>query len=1076
MQYRFVACLALVWVIVNVGNAADGTDWDTTRPYGELEPRTVAIDVDEGTWMSLDVSSDGQHVVFDLLGDIYRVPIEGGAAERLLAGLAWEIQPRFSPDGTELAFISDRSGGDNVWVMDLATSTTRQVTFEPFRLLNNPTWSPDGRFIAARKHFTTSRSLGTGEIWLYHAHAGKENKGIVVVERPGAAYQKELGEPMYSPDGRALYYTKSVTPGNTFIYREDSNGELFQIHSVDLTSGESTTIAGGPGGAVRPTPSPNGRWLAFVKRVRAESRLFVQDLATGEQRMLVDDLDPDMQETWAVYGFYPNMDWTPDSQSIVFWAGGKIRRVDVDSGAVRDIPFTIRDEREVYPAPRYDIDVDPDRFETRMVRFATPSPDDSTVVFESLGRLYVKSGDDDPRRLTRDSSTAMEYSPVFSPDGRTVYFLRWDDVALSSLHSVAVRGGRVRSLEMARGQFDSLAISADGRHLAFRKLAGSALLHPEFGVDPGLYLYDIEARTSRRVRESGFSPRFVGDDERLYLLDRKRPSGRGSDTAKTQLISTTFDGLDERLIAESEHGSDIQLSPDRRYIAFIENFELSVAAYTGSANTVALGHQKKALPGRRVSREGALYLHWSNDGSRLSWSSGPRLSTIDVNDDLLLGEAEIAVAERNLSMIVASARPQQTLAFTNARVITMDAARTVHESGTIVVVDNRIVAVGPSAATTVPEGATVVPLDGKTIIPGLIDAHAHGPYGRGEIIPQQNWSVLAHLALGVTTLQDPSSNASVVFATAEYARSGRVLAPRILSTGNIVYGARGTSWVPIDDLEDAKNHVDRLVLQGATSIKNYNQPRRNQRQQVIAASREAGVISVAEGGSLFHMDMNLIADGSTGIEHNVPPLDLYDDVVQFWAQSDAGYTPTLVVTYGGLTAEDYYYQRDEVWKHPILSAFVPPTVLQPRAVRRVSAPAGEFRDDRAARGARRLMDAGVLVSIGAHGQREGLASHWEMWSFVRGGMTALQALATATINPAEHLGLQNDLGSIENGKLADLVILNANPLDDIHHTDDVSHVVLNGHIFDAATLDERFSGEARLRPFWWHERPEAAIR
>ena len=707
-----------------------------------------------------------------------------------------------------------------------------------------------------------------------------------------------------------------------------------------------------------------------------------------------------------------------------------------------------------------------------MVRFPTPSPRGDQVVFESLGRLFLKSGDDDPERLTRDSDTAMEYSPVWAPDGRTVYFLRWHDARLSSIHAVNVRNGRTRTIGAMRGQFESLAISPDGERLAYRKLSGSAFLHPEFDVDPGVYVIDIESGEARRIREAGISPRFAG--ESVHVLERQRPSGRGSDTAKTQLISVDLDGSEDRIVAESDHATDIQLSPDGRYLAFTENFNLYVAAYTPSAKTLAIGRQSKGLPVRRVTTGGALYVRWVDD--ELSWSSGAEMQTVTVTDDWLMSEVAITPTQRDLSMAVTSERPDGAIALTDVRVITMNDAREVIEDAVILVEGNRIVAVGPADRVEVGDDVDIVSLAGKTIIPGIIDAHAHGPYGRGEIIPQQNWSALAHLALGVTTVQDPSSNASLVFAAAEYARAGRILAPRIFSTGNIVYGARGTSWAPIDSMTDAQGHIDRLVAQGATSIKNYNQPRRNQRQQVIAASREAGVINVAEGGSLFHMDMNLISDGSTGVEHNVPTLEIYDDVVQFWSQSDTGYTPTLVVTYGGLTAEDFYYQRDEVWKHPILSHFVPPTVLQPRAVRRVAAPEEEFRDDMAARGAKVLMEAGVLVSIGAHGQREGMAAHWEMWSFARGGMSPMQALATATINPARHLGFDRDLGSIEPGKLADLVVLDADPRADIHHTDDIAFVVLNGRIYDAANLSEQTSGTAELEPFWWHDRPESAIR
>jgi len=406
----------------------------------------------------------------------------------------------------------------------------------------------------------------------------------------------------------------------------------------------------------------------------------------------------------------------------------------------------------------------------------------------------------------------------------------------------------------------------------------------------------------------------------------------------------------------------------------------------------------------------------------------------------------------------------------------MDGQRTVHESGTVLINNNRIEAVGSSADLTIPANYEAVDLTGKTVIPGFVDIHAHGPYGSGDIVPQQNWNLLAHLALGVTTVHNPSSSANLVFAAAEYRNAGRILGPRIFSTAEIVYGAKSTYWSPVDSLDDALAHVRRLKAQGAISIKNYNQPRREQRQQVIEAARQEGLMSVAEGGSLYHQDMNLIGDGITGIEHNVPVMPMYDDVTQFWSQSQAGYTPTLVVTFGGLTSEDYYYQDTEVWKHPILSRFVPPAVLQPRSVRRPMAPEADYRDDDAAAAAKVLLDKGVMVNTGAHGQREGLGTHWEMWSFVRGGFTPMEALSAATINPATYLGMSEDLGSLETGKLADLVILKDNPLANIRNTDHISHVIVNGRMYRADNLAEEHSGEAMLAPFYWQGKPEAKIR
>jgi imidazolonepropionase-like amidohydrolase len=361
-----------------------------------------------------------------------------------------------------------------------------------------------------------------------------------------------------------------------------------------------------------------------------------------------------------------------------------------------------------------------------------------------------------------------------------------------------------------------------------------------------------------------------------------------------------------------------------------------------------------------------------------------------------------------------------------------------------------------------------VDVSGKTIIPGIIDAHAHGSQGVG-FIPQQNWMAYATLALGVTTVHDPSNDATEVFAAAEMQRTGQILAPRIFSTGDILYGARSSYFAEIDSLDDARRHVRRLKAQGAMSVKNYNQPRREQRQQITTAAREENMLVVSEGGSLFHMDLSMVADGNSTIEHNLPQSMLYDDVLQFWGQTGVAYTPTLVVTFGGLTAEHYWYQETEVWKHPILSRFVPPQVLQPRSVRRIKAPDEDYQHISSATTARLLAEEGVLVSIGAHGQREGLASHWEIWSFAQGGMSAVEALRAATLTPARALGYASDLGSLEPGKLADLVVIDADVLADIYQSDRVSHVMLNGRLYEAETMNEVVTGERKTKPFFWQD-------
>ena len=293
----------------------------------------------------------------------------------------------------------------------------------------------------------------------------------------------------------------------------------------------------------------------------------------------------------------------------------------------------------------------------------------------------------------------------------------------------------------------------------------------------------------------------------------------------------------------------------------------------------------------------------------------------------------------SLERTVAAAKPSGTVAITGAKILTMagDGAGAI-VNGTIVITGDRIAAIGPADQIAVPQGASVIDAAGKTIMPGLVDAHAHGPQGVDDLVPQQNWSLVQNLAMGTTTLHDPSSRASMIFSAAERQRAGTLLAPRIFSTAEIVYGAKAPSvYARIDSYDDALAHIRRIKAQGGISIKNYNQPRREQRQQVVAAAREEDMLVVAEGGSLFGMDMNLIADGNSTIEHNVPGEVFYEDVLQFWEGSQSNYTPTLVVTYGGLAADPYWRQATDVFDNPLM-VHTPPRQLIAQTARRVTAP------------------------------------------------------------------------------------------------------------------------------------------
>lgn len=1042
-------------------------EWSVSEPPGDWV--TVDIDTDEITWSDVDVSPDGSTLVFHLLGDIYTVPIGGGEATALTEGIAWDFQPRFAPDGESIAFISDRDGADNLWLMDADGSDPRAVTEEKRHLIHNPSWSADGEYLVANKDYMSTRSVAASEIWLYHVAGGQ---GLQLVERPhGERDQKTIGEPTFSPDGRYVYYTQDATSGVVWQYEKDSTGQIYVVKRLDRETGETEELAGGPGGAVRPVPSPDGRYLAFVKRTPAmTSALYLMELASGNQRPLYDQLDRDLQEAFGSQGNYPAYAWTPDSREIVFWSGGKIRKLGVESGEVEPIPIRVTGERKVRPALRFPVEVAPGEVEIEMPRWAQMAPDGETILFQALGYLWIQDGPDgEPRRLTGQSDH-FEFYPSFSRDGRWIVYTTWDDQELGSVRVVSASGGEGRVVTAEPGHYVEPRFSPNGEVIVYRKFAGGYLLAPFWSLEPGIYVVDAEGGEPERIVDSGSDAHFAAAPDRVYFT----ASGDGTERV---LKSVDLHGLDERTHLEGAEVTEFGLSPDGRWVAFRENYNVWVAPFVATGKTVDIEAEMKSLPARQVSSRAGEFLHWSADGSTLHWSHGATLYSRPLSEAFAFLEGapeelpEPLAEGIDLSFTIAADVPEGRIALVGGRVVTMrDAAsrQEVIEHGVVIVSGNRIEAVGPTGEIDIPADAETIDVTGKTIIPGLVDAHAHGAQARNEITPEQNWGMFANLAFGVTTLHDPSNDTSSVFSAAEMQRAGAIVAPRIFSTGTILYGAHVPDYkAEIDSLEDALFHVRRLQEVGAVSVKSYNQPRRDARQMVIEAAHQLGVMVVPEGGGRFEHNLTEIVDGHTGIEHAIPLARGYEDVVQLWAQTGVGYTPTFVVAYGGQSGERYWYEHTDVWENEHLMRYTPRMFVEPRAMRRSKSPDLHYNHFFVARFAEELAERGVSVQIGAHGQLDGLAAHWEMWMLEQGGFTPWEALRAATLDGARYVGMDGDIGSLEVGKLADLAVIDGNPLDDLRQSEIVVYTMINGRLYDTATMNQVAPESVERQPFFF---------
>ncbi|NMH66781.1 amidohydrolase family protein [Shewanella salipaludis] len=1043
-------------MVLSLGSAfadeKNETPWDVNAP-SNAPLEKVQIDVHEGTWMNLSVSPDGKQLVFDLLGDIYQMPISGGEAKPLAQGIAWQMQPVYSPDGKYIAFTSDQDGGDNIWVMNADGSHPRAVTKETFRLLNSPAWSPDSQYLVARKHFTASRSLGAGEVWLYHVAGGE---GVKLTERPNE--EKDLGEPAYSPDGRYIYFSQDATPGKTFHYSKDSVKGIYKIKRYDTQTGEIEVLLEGTGGAIRPTPSPDGTKLAYIKRDGFQSCLYLFDLESGETTKLYDNLDRDMQETWAIHGVYPSMSWTADNKEILFWAKGKINRLSIEDKHVSQIPFEVKTALDVQPALHFKQDIDKDVFDVKMLRMAQVSPDGKKVVFEALGKLWIRDLHNGKQtRLTRLADDIEELYPQWSRNGKNIVFTTWNDQRQGSVKIIAAHGGGTTDLTSEPGKYVEPTFSPDGKVVVYHKIQGGELLPKTWSQEPGLYKVDIKGKQHTKISHSGYQPQFGADSERVFFME--------SDEIP-QLASVNLEGFDKRVHYTSKQATEFRVSPDGKQLAFAERFKVWVTPFAKHAETIEIGPKAGNLPVSQLSMRAGESLSWNSKSDQLYWTLGPELYQAAVDSHYQAAQQKVEPVITNIGFTEKADVPRGTVAFVGGKVITMEDDRVI-ENGVVLVEGNHIIAVG-DADTAIPSGAQVINIKGKSIMPGLFDAHAHGSQAENEIIPQQNWKLYAGLALGVTTIHDPSNDTTEIFAASEQQKAGELVGPRIFSTGTILYGANAPGYTAhIDSLEDAKFHLERLKKVGAFSVKSYNQPRRNQRQEIIAAARELEMMVVPEGGSLLQHNLSMVADGHTTVEHSLPVAAIYNDIKQFWSQTRVGYTPTLVVAYGGISGENYWYDKTDVWAHPRLSKYVPADILKARSMRRPKAPDGQYNHFNVARVANELNNLGVHPNMGAHGQREGLAAHWEMWMFAQGGMSNMEVLKTATLNPAKTFGMDHQLGSIKTGKLADLIVIDGDPLADIRVTDRVTHTMVNGKLFDAETMNQLNGDKRQRKPFYF---------
>lgn len=1024
--------------------------WDVNNPHKEWKYNTFKLNTTEGTWMNLDVSPDGKTIVFDLLGDIYTMPITGGKAANLRSGLAYEVQPRFSPNGKYISFTSDAEGGNNIWVMTADGKEARSITKEKFRLLNNAVWTPDGKSLVARKHYTSQRSVGAGEMWQYPLSG---SAGLQLTKRKND--QQDVNDPSISPDGKYLYYAEDMYPGGAFQYNKDPNKQIYVINQYNFETGETERISGGPGGAARPVISKDGKLLAFVKRVRTKSVLYIHELETGKEYPIYENLSKDQSEAWAVFGVYPHFTWMPNNKDIIIWAQGKINKINIDTKQIENIPFSIQEERKLAKTHRVKRKVFEEEFTSKMIKNVQTSPDQKTIVFTSLGYIYKKEmPNGTPTRIT--SLTDFEAEPSFSADGKSVVFVTWNDENFGAIYKVNLDGSGLQKLTTGKGIYRMPKYNSSNSKLVYVKETGNGDQGFDYTKNTGIYIANADGTAAKRISKSGEFPSFSADDKRVFF----QTGGAFFGGLTKKLKSVDLNGKEEKSHVTSKLANRLVPSEDNKFIAFIHLHKLYVAPLVLNGSEINLDQNTKSVHVESLSDNAGINLHWAANNAKVFWTLGDEYFSKSIVNNTTdpFTKSNLTTDEPTgikINLKGKSDVPEGRVAFTNARIITMNGDEIIEE-GTIIIHKNKIEKIGKTKNITVPSDAKMYNMNGKTIMPGIVDVHAHVGAFRNGLSTQKHWQFYANLAFGVTTSHDPSVHTVAAFTLEELQRTGNLVGPRMFSTGFILYGAEGDFKAVVNNLDDARFAIARTKAFGAKSIKSYNQPRREQRQQIMQAARELGVNVVPEGGSNFYSNMSMIFDGHTGIEHNIPVAPVYNDVISLWKNSKTGYTPTLIVNYGGMNGEFEWYQKMNVWENETLLKYTPRYVVDSRSRHRTMVPEEEYKNGHVltSKTVTALANEGVKVNLGAHGQLQGLGAHWELWMLQQGGLSNHDALKAATINGADYIGMADEIGSLEKGKLADLIIMDKNPLENIQHTNSVKYTMINGRLYDVSTMNE----------------------
>lgn len=1032
--------------------------------------RTIAIDLDEGSWLSPDLSSDGRTIFFELLGDLYSLDAQGGDALQLTSGMAFDSQPVVSPDSRQIAFLSDRSGAENIWIARPDGTNPRQISMrDDNAVFASPAWSADGSGIFVSRY---RAEYGAFELWRFDVASGE---GVLLIpvqsesDPPDTPMSSVLGAAP-SADGQYLYFARHIgsndharTPEWTIVRR-------------DLTSGEDEVLVSAPrsprpdlvlGTAFRPAVSPDGRLLVYGARDRGRTGLRLLNLETRDDRWLAFPVQQDEVQASGWRDLLPRHVFTPDSRALILNEGGKLVRLNIADGTRADIPFHVETQLGIGPSTRQVVREDTGPVRARIILNPVQSPDGTMLAFSALGSVYVMplDGAGIARRLGEG------FQPSWSPDGSRIAFVRWTARDAGHVWTTPSTGGDARRITDVAAYYTSPVFAPDGDAILALRSSNVVRMHSymEYGALRQAELVAIPAgggaATVITRGTMGGTPHFAGDPGEVLLSFGDGANAVDLETGERRaLVNVTGPGWyfsDSRAQAD-----DLRISPDGSLALVQLAQQLHLIALPEPDTTIDLSDP--GVSHRQLTDVGADFFAWADGGQTITWAIGStfyRRPLAEVVLDLpghavsapdVGGSAFAAVVE------LPRAVPQGSIVLRGANAITISRLGVIEDSD-IVISGDRIAAIGPRGSVPIPDGADVRDVSGRWIIPGLIDAHDHVADIRRGILDFTSWGPLANLAYGVTTAFDPSTLSIDMLAYQDAIDAGLMVGSRIRSTGPAIFSFNEfTSYAEVEAV--LRRYRDHYRL---GNIKMYRTGNRRVRQWIAMAARELGLHPTTEGALSVKLDMTQIIDGYAGIEHALTAVPLYDDLSTLLAESGVSYTTTLQITNGGPEGQDHFIVRDQPADDARLGRFVPRFIVDMKMRERTFRELDDYLFPEIAESVARVQRRGGLVGIGSHGENPGLGFHWEMQAHVMGEMTPAEALRAGTIGSAATIGREADLGSLEAGKLADLVILTRNPLEDITNTLAIEAVMLGGRLRDGATLAEIWPQPQPLARRWY---------